>query len=199
MASKRENYSVRLLKCNPKQVRATLGDALWADFVAHANACYTDAFLSAVPKPVLRCVGPPHGVEGPHKFSGNLTCARAYLYATLGELHLDHEQDLVVTCDMWVQALAALATWDDGVDGAFIGARRPGGRGGDGPMLHNTNYSRTRPEPHTRRCRPSSAYPVTACALKFVDNLLAYPKGTIFCCWRSVCRVREMIAFLKWT
>jgi hypothetical protein len=101
-------------------VRATLGDALWADFVAHANACYTDAFLSAVPKPVLRCVGPPHGVEGLHKFSGNLTCARAYLYATLGELHLDHEQDLVVTCDMWVQALAALATWDDGVDGAFL-------------------------------------------------------------------------------
>jgi len=153
MARKRENYSVRLLKCNPKQVRATLGDALWADFVAHANACDTDAFLSAVPKPVLRCVGPPHGVEGLHKFSGNLTCARAYLYATLGELHLDHEQDLVVTCDMWVQALAALATWDDGVDGAFLGARRPGGRGGDGPMLHNTNYSRTRPEPHTR-CSP---------------------------------------------
>jgi len=33
---------------------------------------------------------------------------------------LDHEQDLVVTCDMWLQALAALATWDDGVDGAFL-------------------------------------------------------------------------------
>jgi len=37
-----------------------------------------------------------------------------------GELHLDHEQDLVVTCDMWLQALAVLphapATWDDGVD-----------------------------------------------------------------------------------
>ena len=31
---------------------------------------------------------------------------------------LDHEQDLVVMCDMWVQALAALlrapAMWDDG-------------------------------------------------------------------------------------
>ena len=51
-----------------EHVRATLGDALWADFVAHANACDTDAFLSAVPKPVLRCVGPPHGVEGLHKF-----------------------------------------------------------------------------------------------------------------------------------
>jgi hypothetical protein len=27
---------------------------------------------------------------------------------------------LAVTCDMWLQALAALATWDDGVDGAFL-------------------------------------------------------------------------------
>ena len=82
----------------------------------------------------------------------------------------------------------------------FLGARRPGGRGGNGPMLHNTNYSRPRPEPHTR-CSPVAPTPfppVTACALKFVDNLLAYPKGTIFCCWTSVCRVREMIAFLKY-
>jgi hypothetical protein len=43
---------------------------------------------------------------------------------TLGELHLDHEQDLVVTCDMWVRALApaprAPATWDDGVDVALL-------------------------------------------------------------------------------
>jgi hypothetical protein len=45
---------------------------------------------------------------------------------TLGELHLDHEQDLVVTLDMWVQALAALPrrarprTWDDGVDGTLL-------------------------------------------------------------------------------
>ncbi len=104
-------------------MRATLGDARWADFVAHANACYEDAFLSAFPKPVLRCVGPPHGGACPHNFRVDSTCARAYLYATLGELHLDYEQDLVVTCDMWLQALAALATWNDGVDGAFLGAR----------------------------------------------------------------------------
>ena len=72
-------------------------------------ACYEDAFLSAFPKPVLRCVGPrpPHCSACPHNFRVDLTCARAY--ATLGELHLDHEQDLVVTCDMWVQALAARA------------------------------------------------------------------------------------------
>ena len=97
-------------------MRATLGDALWSNIVAHANAGKEDAFSSAFPKPVLRCVGPPHGGAGPHNLRVDLTSARAY--ATLGELHLDHEQDLVVMCDMWVQALAALlrapAMWDDG-------------------------------------------------------------------------------------
>jgi hypothetical protein len=80
-------------------VRDTLGDALWSDFVAHANACDKDAFLSAFRKPILRCVGPPHGGACPRYFNIDVTCARAYV--TLGELHLDHEQDLVVTCDMW--------------------------------------------------------------------------------------------------
>jgi hypothetical protein len=42
-----------------EHVRATLGDALWADFVAHANACYKDAFVSAFRKPILRFVPPP--------------------------------------------------------------------------------------------------------------------------------------------
>ena len=77
MARKRENYSVRLLTRNPKQVRATLRDALWTDFVAHANACYKDAFLSAFPKPVLRCVPPPNCGACPHNFRVDLTCARA--------------------------------------------------------------------------------------------------------------------------
>ena len=48
-----------LLKRIADKVRAMLGDALWADFVAHANACYKDALLSAFRKPILRCVGPP--------------------------------------------------------------------------------------------------------------------------------------------
>ena len=60
--------------------------------------------------------GAPAGGACPRNFCVDLTSARAY--ATLGELHLDHEQDLVVMCDMWVQALAALlrapAMWDDG-------------------------------------------------------------------------------------
>ena len=49
-----------------EHVRATLGDALWADFVAHANACYKDAFVSAFRKPILRFVAPPHGGACPH-------------------------------------------------------------------------------------------------------------------------------------
>ena len=61
-------------------------------------------------------MGPPHGGACSHNLRVDLTSARAY--ATLDELHLDHEQDLVVMCDMWVQALAALlrapAMWDDG-------------------------------------------------------------------------------------
>jgi hypothetical protein len=60
-----------------EHVRATLGDALWADFVAHANACYKDAF-GPFRKPILRCVGPPHGGACPHHFRVDVTCARAY-------------------------------------------------------------------------------------------------------------------------
>ena len=40
-----------------KQVRAALGEFLWADFVAHAEARYKDAFVATFRKPVLRCVG----------------------------------------------------------------------------------------------------------------------------------------------
>ena len=53
-----------------EHVRATLGDALWADFVAHA--------ISALRKPILRFVPPPHGGACPHHFRVDVTCARAY-------------------------------------------------------------------------------------------------------------------------
>ena len=86
-------------------MRATLGDALWSNIIAHANTCKEDAFSSAFPKPVLRCVGPPQAARAHATSASTRQVRRAY--ATLGELHLDHEQDLVVTCDMWVQALAA--------------------------------------------------------------------------------------------
>ena len=37
-----------------KQVRATFGDALWADFVTHANARYIDAILRPFRRPIIR-------------------------------------------------------------------------------------------------------------------------------------------------
>jgi hypothetical protein len=37
-----------------------------------------------------------------------VTCARAY--TTLGELNLDHEQDVVVTCDMDAQSWQSCVT-----------------------------------------------------------------------------------------
>ena len=44
--------------------------------------------LECLPQAGSSLRGAPHGVAGPHKFSVNLTCARAYLDATHGELHL---------------------------------------------------------------------------------------------------------------
>ena len=39
----------------------------------------------------------------------------------LEELHLDHEQDLAVTCDMWNRAwLPDSAVWHEGVDGDLL-------------------------------------------------------------------------------
>ena len=61
--------------------------------------------LKCLPQAGSSLRGAPAGGACPHNFCADLTSARAY--ATLGELHLDHEQDLVVTCNMWVQALAA--------------------------------------------------------------------------------------------
>ena len=67
-------------------------------------------------------MGPSHGGACPRTFRVDPKSARAY--ATLDELHLDHEQDLVVTCDKW----------DDGVDGAFL-------RGGDAARYQLQPYT----------------------------------------------------------
>ena len=89
-----------------KQVRPALGEWLWADFVAHAEAHYKDRYVAAFRGPHLRCEGPPRNGACPHAFCVNVTSSRAF--ATLEHMHLDHEQDVVITCDMWVRALAAL-------------------------------------------------------------------------------------------
>lgn len=105
-----------------RDVRPALGDMLWADFVTHAEAHYKAKFVAAFRKPVLRCVGTNHGAPCPQAFEVDLTTPRTF--ADLELLHLDHEQDVVVTCDMWVRAIALLphrpGWWDNGVDGGLL-------------------------------------------------------------------------------
>ena len=63
-----------------------------------------------------------HGAPCPLAFEADLTTPRTF--AALKHLHLDHEQDVTITCDMWVSAIAALphgpGRWDDGVDGGLL-------------------------------------------------------------------------------
>ena len=106
-------------------MRPLLGDAHWAAFVAHANEHHKPAFLAAFGGPsgrretVLRCVGPRDGAPCPAGFEVDLLASEAY--DLLERLHLDHEQDVRVTCDLWRRALpAAPAGWDDGVDGGLL-------------------------------------------------------------------------------
>ena len=96
-----------------------LGESLWAKFVAHANAHYKNAFFAAFDGLVLRCVGSVCGGSCPHSFEVDLTAPDAAVH--LAHLHLDHEQDLQITCDMWQAALPPTpASWDDGIDGHLL-------------------------------------------------------------------------------
>ena len=43
-------------------------------------------------------------------------------FCTLGMLHLDHEQDLMITCDLWKRALPIdPIAWDEGIDHSLLG------------------------------------------------------------------------------
>ena len=123
MARKRaqQRWSALLARVS-KWVREALGESLWADFVAHADAHYKRAFVAAFDSPHLACVGPPSGAPCPNAFCVDLTSATAF--ATLEHLHLDHEQDLAITCDMWARTLATLphgpSAWDDGINAALL-------------------------------------------------------------------------------
>ena len=94
-------------------MRPVLGEALWRRFVLYANAYYKDAFVAAFDGPLLACVG-----------RGDTPCPRAFQIDLsvsadgLQHLHLDHEQDLQVTCDMWKEAwqVGPRQAWHDGVD-----------------------------------------------------------------------------------
>ena len=94
-------------------MRPVLGEALWCGFVLYANAYYKDAFVAAFDGPVLACVG--RGDQpGPRAFHVDLSVSAD----GLRHLHLDHEQDLQVTCDMWKEAWQAgpRREWHDGID-----------------------------------------------------------------------------------
>ena len=90
-----------------------LEGSLWADFVAHANRLHKPAFIAAFEEaPVLECVWPVGG--SPCGFCVDLASSDAF--TKLGLLHLDHEQDVVVTCDLWKRAMpSSPVAWDDGV------------------------------------------------------------------------------------
>ena len=86
-----------LLRRIAKQVRAL--------YVLYARTpTLATRTLSAFRTPILRCVPPAHGGACSRNFNVDVLCSLEY--ATLCELHLDHEQDF----DHHV--------WDGGVDGA---------------------------------------------------------------------------------
>ena len=117
MARKRaqQRWSALLARIS-RQVR--LERSLWADFAAHANRLYKPAFIAAFEDaPVLAYVGPVGG--SPCGFCVNLASSDAF--TKLGLLHLDDEQDVVVTCDLWKRAMpSSPVAWDDGVDGGLL-------------------------------------------------------------------------------
>merc|ERR1712139_759776 len=76
-------------------------------------------FLSVFDAATLGCVGKRDGTPCPKHFKVDLQSPSAY--DLLERLHLDHEQDVRVTCDMWRRAHPAhgAAAWDDG-DGGLL-------------------------------------------------------------------------------
>ena len=100
-------------------MRPVLGEALWKLFVRHATNQYKIKFLSVFDAATVGCVGKRDGTPCPKHFKVDLQSPSAY--DLLEELHLDHEQDVRVTCDMWTRALPTDPDdWDDGVRGGLL-------------------------------------------------------------------------------
>ena len=100
-------------------MRDRLGDALWADFVRHANQHYKARFVRAFCKPTLCCVGRLDGSPCPHAFEVDLASLDAK--DKLQFLHLDHERPVHLTCAKWTRELPVSPTsWHDGLDGGAL-------------------------------------------------------------------------------
>ena len=82
-----------------------LGDAHWQAFLTHITEHCKPSFLAAFepPSAVLRCVGKCDSAACPHGFEVDFAAPLAI--EQLEHLHVDHEQDVLITCDMWRSAL----------------------------------------------------------------------------------------------
>jgi hypothetical protein len=109
-----------------KQARATLGDELWADFVAHANACDKDAFLSAFRKPILRCRPAPPArrcvpAQLQHRRDMRESVRDARRAAPRPRAGLGRDvRHVACGCRHSRRSHARPRTWDDGVDGTLL-------------------------------------------------------------------------------
>ena len=102
-------------------MQPVLGVSHWQAFLAHITKHYKPTFLAAFnpPSHVLSCVGKCNGEPCSHGFEVDF-CSPAAA-AKLEHLHVDHEQDVLVTCDMWRAALPKdFASWNDGIDSALL-------------------------------------------------------------------------------
>ena len=97
-----------------------LGDK-WPSFLSYATERFKKIFISAFDPPsgLLSCVGMCNGAECKNQCVVDLASPQAG--EKLKNLHLDHEQDLQVTLDMWKEALPPQpASWRDGIDGDLL-------------------------------------------------------------------------------
>jgi len=104
-----------------KVMLPVLGEEKWSAFVGHATKKYKAAFISAFdpPSQLLSCVGTCSGAQCPTSFRVDFSSPGSV--DLLKNLHLDHEQDLQVTLDMWKHSLPPSPTsWHDGIDAGLL-------------------------------------------------------------------------------
>jgi hypothetical protein len=100
-------------------VRARLGERRWKAVVDFAESKYRPGWDAAFDPPdgLLACCGATDEAASgcPRGFTVDLR--RASAVDLLKCLHLDHEYDVSVVCDVWLSAMPVhVSRWDDGVD-----------------------------------------------------------------------------------